>query len=140
MEKTQGDRFTLNSAEGGFRLECDGLRSIGGDSADVGYFTARLVGPSLSAAVEVYDSQVEHWSQFFQGLAEHWRGWEGARVDESLEGHLRLSGSSDGLGHVRLQVLVAGDPGGSRWQAEAVLVVDAGSLDGVARDARLFFG
>ena len=138
MERS--DTLALDSVRGGFRLELSDARSFGGDSAEMAWFTARLVGPSLSASVEVYELHFQRWAGFFRDLARDWRGWDGERVVESTEGHLRLSCSADRLGHVSICVGLAGDWGPSAWQAQATVSLDAGSLDEVALRARQFFG
>src|SRR5437870_13106095 len=68
--------------------------------------------------------------------AENWRGWHGAKTQESLEGHLRLSCTSDGLGHVTVRVYLRGDMTGADWRVEGSVYLEAGQLDEIARAAR----
>jgi hypothetical protein len=110
-----------------------------GADAD-GWFLVSLEGGELSASVRVYDIHPHHWSLFFEQLAEHWRGWPGERSHESLEHHLRLSASTDSLGHISLRLLLRGIDSGSNWRAEETLFLEAGQLERVAKAARRFFG
>jgi hypothetical protein len=73
--------------------------------------------------------------------ARDWQGWKGAKVWESLDCDLRLELRTDRLGHVTLTVRLRQDLGGPRWQLETELVVEAGQLEALARDAeRLWRG
>jgi hypothetical protein len=75
-------------------------------------------------------------ARLFGEAAEQWKGWQGAKVWESLEGELRIELTIDLLGHVTLAARIRSNPGGSDlWQLEAELGLDAGQLDGVAREA-----
>lgn len=70
-------------------------------------------------------------------MAEHWRGWQGARVWANNEQTLQLSATHDGTGHVALTVLLRrlSDP---EWEITAALGLEAGMLAIVARGAAAF--
>jgi len=99
---------------------------------------ARLDCAGLTAEAAIY----ERWSgdalrldAYFSDLAAAWRGWDGERTWEGLG--LRLAARHDGLGHVQLDATLAEDYAmAERWQVRATLKLDAGSLDGLAREAR----
>jgi hypothetical protein len=79
-------------------------------------------------------------ARLFSEAAREWKGWTGAKVWESIEGELRLELRINHLGHVFLRVRIRSDPGeADRWQLDAELGLDAGQLDGVARDANRFW-
>src|SRR5262249_46137098 len=61
-------------------------------------------------------------------LAESYRGWDGVRTWESLEGDLRIDATHDGQGHVNLRFVVRGPRGyePDAWEASVVVTVDAG--------------
>src|SRR5262249_54274306 len=67
-------------------------------------------------------------ADFFDGLAEDWRGWDGVRTWESAEGDLRIEALHE-YGHVHLRVTIRsqgpgwGDDG---WSATADLKLDPG--------------
>lgn len=90
--------------------------------------------------MEVYDIEPQRWSGFFADLAEHWRGWTGAKTHESLEGHLRVSCTMDRVGHVELRVYLRGDMGSSDWRAENTIYLEAGQLEAIAGAAAEYFG
>lgn len=63
-------------------------------------------------------------SDFFTELEQAWRGWEGERTYESLEGDLRLSATHDG--HVVLTVDLSQSTIPDGWAVRAVLKLEAG--------------
>lgn len=134
------DRFTLTSVHGGTALEFRGTIPRGLEGYDGTTFVAALVGQPLSAVVEVYDIQPHRWSMFFRDLAKHWKGWKGAKTHESLEGHLRLSCTTDRLGHVSARVCLRGEVQGPDWRAEHTIYLEAGQLEAIARAAEEYFG
>ena len=75
---------------------------------------------------------------FFRELAEAWRGFDGVKKYRSLEGHLELACTHDGLGTVECRVTL-GQPWPPRWQLEAVLLFGAGAhLEGLASNVKSF--
>jgi Family of unknown function (DUF6228) len=76
-------------------------------------------------------------SILFESLAKDWRGWEGRRGWGSIEGEFKLYAAHDGLGTVELMVTLAQrDPAaGTTWNASASLLLDAGGLGDIAREA-----
>ena len=99
---------------------------------------AHLECPDLRAEAtfhERYDRERLRLDEFFGGLAERWRGWEGEMEWEALG--LKLSARHDGLGHVTLEVSLQGHYARPEsWVVSASLQLDAGALDGLARAAR----
>lgn len=78
-------------------------------------------------------------ANYFGRLAESWRGWEDRRDWFSLEGQLDLSATHDGLGTVRLGVVLSSsrnDADPSSWSLAGMLMLDAGQLDALARHLR----
>jgi Family of unknown function (DUF6228) len=78
-------------------------------------------------------------AQLFNELAANWNGWEGTKVWRAIEGELELKATSDRLGHVTLAVAVSPYPSAGQWSAQAEVTVEAGQLERLASDARLFF-
>ena len=99
---------------------------------------AKLHGP-VEGGVNVYDDHFEALSAFFRDLSDHWRGWEGNKSWESLEGELSLTASIDKAGHVSLRVVLTDVAVAERWRAEATIFLDAGGLEGIARGIDQFF-
>lgn len=77
--------------------------------------------------------------ELFRSMARDWRGWEGARSWRSREGGLKLSCTSDRLGHVTLEVTMNGFEKPESWRFTGTLVVDPGQLDRIANEVQEFF-
>ena len=124
-----GESFEIRSSERGARLL---LRWYQGG------LIAEFDAPDLSSATQVYVlGGCDHLDRFWRDLAENWRGWEGTRSWQSLEGDLELSATSDRLGHVALEVrLEEGAP--FPWRVHGKLSLDAGQLHRIAAAARTF--
>jgi hypothetical protein len=123
------ESFEIRSSERGARLL---LRRYQGG------LVAEFDAPDLSSATQVYVlGGCDHLDRFWRDLAENWRGWEGTRSWQSLEGDLELSATSDRLGHVALEVrLEEGAP--FPWRVHGKLSLDAGQLHRIAAAARTF--
>ncbi len=74
-------------------------------------------------------------ARLFAEAARDWKGWKRPKVWESLERDLRLELTADSLGHVTLAVSLRQLGGSDPWQLEAEIVLDAGQLARIARDA-----
>ena len=74
----------------------------------------------------------------FDDMAAHWRGWEGEKQWSSVEDHLALSCTSDGLGHVAMDVTLKSGPYDDDWGVRAIIHVEAGQLEELAANVRLF--
>jgi hypothetical protein len=83
------------------------------------------------------DGGFEDLARFFRGLEQDWRGWEGARGWESVEGDLRLVARHE-FAHVRLTVtlrLQRFEWGNDGWSASADITLDPGEqLSRAARE------
>jgi hypothetical protein len=132
--------FVLKDANSDSSLTFSGEVPRGLAGYDGCYFRVVLDGHELSASVDVYDIQPHQWSAYFADLALNWRGWNGLKEQSSLEGHLKLTSSSDSLGHIRIRVVLRGIDAGSEWRAETSIYLEAGQLELVAKRAAQFFG
>ncbi|WP_445145070.1 DUF6228 family protein [Dyella sp. Tek66A03] len=104
-------------------------------------FSVSASSHELSAVTKVYDIRPDQWTAFFKDLAVHWRGWQGVKDHESLEGHFRLeANTADSLGHIRLRFRLRGVDVPNLWVAEASLIIEAGQLDDLAKRAEAYFG
>ena len=85
--------------------------------------TAELQG--LRASKDVHD--IDGWSallSFFEELALNWRGWDGDKTFDSLEGDFQLSARHDG--HVRLSFELEHFERPTTWAAKGELTLDPG--------------
>ena len=105
------------------------------------YFRVSVTARDHSASRHVYAyTDGAGIARLFAEAAREWRGWTGTKQWESLEGEFRIVLTIDRLGHVTVEARVQSDPAGpDRWQLEAELGLDAGQLEGVARDAHLLW-
>ena len=107
-------------------------------------FRATLSLAELHASVGVYDDHPAGLAVLFDDLARDWRGFEGIREWFSLENEFLITCTSDRLGHVFASIELrnnwyAGPPPGSPgWNVRANLTIEAGALDGLARDLHSF--
>ena len=131
------ESFEVVSVQGDGKLLFHGAIPKGASGHDGCHFTASLISTPLSASVRVYDLEPAYWSGYFATLARNWRGWEGSKERESLEGHLRIVATTDSLGHISLRVYLRDVD--SDWRAEDVIVVEAGQLDSIAANAKNYF-
>jgi Family of unknown function (DUF6228) len=75
-------------------------------------------------------------NEFFADLEREWRGWDGERRWETMEGGLSLTCTHDGRGTITVAVVLE-NLSGSDWTAEAALVVESGEeLSRLVRDLR----
>jgi uncharacterized protein DUF6228 len=121
----------IGSYETKLHLSCtdrgrDGIATI---------IVAGLDGPGLSASVAACDDRYGQFAVFFEALADSWRGWEGERTFNSLEGEFEVAARHDG--HVRLAIRLRRVDGPSLWTVHAEVTVDPGEdIAAAARDVR----
>lgn len=133
--------FLIKDANSSTTFRFEGDIPVGLTGYDGCTFSASISSHVLSAATTVYDIRPDQWATFFNDLAVHWRGWQGVKDHESIEGHLRIEAeAADSLGHITLRMCLRGVDVPHLWMAEISLVVEAGQLDNLARQAQAFFG
>lgn len=111
------------------------------DSPDAWWWSVTLTAEGASGSASRIDAESRHTpplSSFFSDLARDWRGWDGAKTWDSIEGVLRLSATHDGIGHVSIRVTLQSSTSPDAWALDATLNIDAGALDMLARDASSF--
>ncbi|HSV38314.1 MAG TPA: DUF6228 family protein [Nocardioidaceae bacterium] len=91
--------------------------------------------------VHGYSSGFQDLADFFEQHERDWRGWEGTREWNSLEGDLRIEARHE-YGHVQLRVTLRrslADWGDDGWVAAGDLTIDPGEqLTRVAADLKSF--
>jgi hypothetical protein len=129
----------VRSNEAGAFLSVGRDRSLGPHpELDDAYWNATLSCGSLHASLRFYELSLGGLAEYFEGLAYDWRGWEGERRWASLEDDVELVATHDGLGTIALVVQLRTEAFAQhRWSASAELLLDAGGLDRLAREARL---
>ena len=103
------------------------------------YLTVELTGPHLAASSSrVYLYDPAPFIQFFEEMAEQWRGWNGVKHWHSVERDFDLKCSSDGLGHITIEVTLCSGPYPEDWTVSAMVSLEAGQLHSIATQIRNF--
>lgn len=111
-------------------------RESGGEIAGV---TVSVALEGLSAQREVYLYTSADLREFFNGLAENWRGWDGARTYESIEGDLLLEATHTGS-HVKLHFTLQDPFSPEEWRVSGTATLDAGEeLSRASEDVQALF-
>lgn len=110
-----------------------------GGAGPADYLSVTLTGPDLSASRQIYAGWLSGFldlATFFADLADHWRGWQGERVFETIEGDLRIVATHDG--RVNLRVVLWESTVEDGWRVQAEVRLDAGeALSNAASDVAL---
>jgi hypothetical protein len=102
------------------------------------YWIAELSCGGLGASLRFYDFAIKELGAFLERLAAEWRGWSGERSWSSLEGDVKLTATHNGLGTISVKACLRTEAAAHhRWSACAELVLDAGALDRITREAQL---
>lgn len=96
-----------------------------GSDEDLWSFTATLETETAKARVGVWDDGIG-LAEFFAGLAEAWRGFEGERTYDSLEGNLSISCCHDRRGSIVCEMTVA-QPSPPSWSLSAEMTLGGGA-------------
>lgn len=126
-------KVTIKSVNTGAKLEFSDVRSE--------YFTVAFSSVFLSAShqVWVYTGDCKRLVGLFLDMAKNWTGWEGAKTWDAIEGDFSLSCTSDKLGHITLEVELAGRDPPELWSAKFNVEVEAGQLEKIASEMRTLF-
>jgi hypothetical protein len=133
MDMIQEPEFVMRSVDDGAAL-----RLVGSAPDWPEYFSATLERPGLNCRVRVYayEPRGQRFSTIFREMAAvAWKGWEGEKAWESLEGEIRLSFRMDSTGHVNVRVQIRDV---YHWQIDTLLTLESGALASLAGDAEAF--
>ncbi|MET4539524.1 hypothetical protein ABIE37_001296 [Arthrobacter bambusae] len=109
--------------QGELRFRVEPIERNSDGTFDYVVVTANLEG--LRVSKRVYD--FDRWSpllSYFEELANNWRGWNGDKTFDSLEGDFRLSAKHDG--HVRVSFELEETYPPNPWAAKGQIVLDPG--------------
>jgi hypothetical protein len=127
----------ITSSQGSGSLE---LRDPVRSGNEVASFTATLTADGMKASTGVYVMSGDGIANLFEEMAAEWRGWDGVKTWESLEGDLEVAAEHDRLGQITLRVMLRRWQSPPEWEARADLTIDAGEqLANTARELRAFF-
>ena len=104
-------------------------------------FRVKVTRNDLSATAPVWGGYtLSSPAPWFHELARNWQDWQGELVWNSLERELALVATRDRLGHINIRIELRSGLMAHEWSLQAFVVVDAGQLDVLARQAERFFG
>ena len=142
MTSANDETFIIKSNEGSRWLELSAPLPPGDptdpEAPPLEYFVATLALEGLQASLRIYGWGSESLVTSLEEMARDWRGWEGEKDWQSVEGDLALRATHDRLGQVCVTVALRSYDA-PVWRAEGDLAVDPGSLDQLAAGARRFF-
>ena len=108
------------------------------------YFDVTLSAAGLRASTRIYNvyyhGGVSDLPAFLQDVAMNWRGWPGEKCWKSVEYDLKLTCTSQPLGHINIVVELhshVADP--FNWDARHTLAVESWQLDELAARAEKYF-
>ena len=127
------DSFIIKSVKTDAVLEFSHLRRS--------FVKVALLSEDRKAVMDIYldDGDTLELAELFQRMAEQWRDWEGKLSWAPFEVEFTLDASSDGLGHVELEVEFSKYGVAEPWYFKGSLFTEAGQLDTLAREAKRFF-
>jgi len=97
------------------------------------YVSVTVRDGTLSATAEVCADVMGVGAQLISEMAAEWRGWEGTKQWQSLEGTMRLAASQDRAGHISLQVQLHESLYREGWRVQVTLPLEPGQLDALHR-------
>jgi Family of unknown function (DUF6228) len=107
------------------------------DADEIWSYQVSVQMPEGHLQVRVWDSGVD-LARFLRELADAWRGFDGVKSYQSLEGQFALDCQHDGKGTVEC-VLTLRRPGPPEWTLSAAVDFGSGAhLDRIALDAEDF--
>jgi hypothetical protein len=127
----------ITSSQGSGFLE---LRDPAWDGAEMTAMTATLAADGMHATARVVLLGGNGLAMLFEEMAAEWRGWDGPKSWESIEGDLAVAADHDGLGQITIRITLRRWESPPEWEAQADLTIDAGEqLTNAARGLRDFF-
>jgi len=108
-------------------------------SAGREYFRVTIRSTHLSSFTDVYafDPFDSNLVRFFEDLAGNWKGFDGEKEWNSLEGEFSLICTSDSLGHFVLEVTIRNTE--DTRCARKTIYIESGQLEKIVFEVRDFF-
>jgi Family of unknown function (DUF6228) len=126
----------LRSARDGLKITLSNF--VGEDPSSLAEsFLVTVNGYEIHATTRVSSFRSPSLAEYFQDIADNWRGWEGEKYWSTLESDLEFKATSDKLGHVRLEFSLKRPYTQFGWVLQAALELEAGQLDAIAANVRL---
>lgn len=104
------------------------------------HYSVTVSGPAMKATVRAGNSPYgTNPADFFGRVATEWQGWSGEKEWSSMEGEFSLEASADSTGHIKLNINLQPSLYSPCWSAAVTLIIEAGQLEGIAREFKSFF-
>ena len=104
------------------------------------YFNVKFESPAISLSKKVWGyTDYGYIVDLFSSIAKEWKGWEGVKEWNSVEGEFGISATIDSLGHIMLSLLFREIEGSEEWSAECQLSIDSNQLDIIEKNMSNFF-
>lgn len=105
------------------------------------HFTVEMSAPEIQASITVENPPyAPALSDFFKELGNSPSAWDGTRQWRSIEDELEIRATCDPTGHVGLEFEMRPSYGAAQgWRAIVCIVVDLGSVEGMADQLREMF-
>jgi hypothetical protein len=100
-------------------------------------FQATLRSHGVTGTASVLKFMSQGLATLVEYFSANWKGWQGSKNSNSLEGELSISARSDSLGHVFLDVRLR-DGAPATWTLQTSMVLEPGALARLANSARQF--
>ena len=130
------DSVTIKSSRNDYELTLSLPQPLG-SRQPVEYLQVNLNGNQIAASSsKVYIYEASQLASFFSDLAVYWKGWEGEKQWQSVEGDFLLGCRSNSRGHVAVRVTLKSGPYEDDWSVTAIIHIDAGQLGEIASKVR----
>jgi len=127
----------IRSARDGLKLTLSDLVEQNGSSLSDS-FVVTIQSYEVRAEARASSFMAADLGDYFQDIADNWRGWSGEKKWATLENEFELAATADNLGHVRLEFFLRSPYTGYQWELRGALELEAGQLDSIANEVRLF--
>ena len=115
--------FLVKSSSGAAELRLEAIERY--------HYLAALRDTGLDAVAKVYHHGAgDGLAEFIAGIAADWRGWEGSRSWESVEGTFALDAESDRTGHITLTARLNDD---TPWHCRVQVILKSSANPGYGR-------
>ena len=128
----------IRSARDGLKLTLSDLAEHNSPSPSDS-FVVTIQSCEVRAEARASSFMAADLGDYFQNIAENWRGWSGEKKWATLENDFELAATADNLGHVRLEFFLRSPYTGYQWELRGALELEAGQLDSIASEVRLFW-
>ena len=128
----------IRSARDGLRLTLSDLVEENGTALSDS-FVVKIQSYEVRAEGRASSFMAADLGDYFQEIAENWRGWSGEKKWRTLENEFELTATADNTGHVRLEFFLRSPYTGYQWELRGALELEAGQLDSIANEVRSFW-